>query len=38
VLPADKRKTGDAMPAQIKITKRAIDRIESDGSDRFYWD
>ena len=26
------------MPAQIKITKRAIDRIESDGSDRFYWD
>ncbi len=29
---------GDAMPAQIKITKRAIDRIESDGSDRFYWD
>ena len=26
------------MPAQIKITKRTIDRIESDGSDRFYWD
>ena len=26
------------MPAQIKITKRAVDRIESDGSDRFYWD
>ena len=26
------------MPAQIKITKRAIDRIETDGSDRFYWD
>ena len=26
------------MAAQIKITKRAIDRIESDGSDRFYWD
>ena len=26
------------MPAQIKITKRAVDGIESDGSDRFYWD
>ena len=26
------------MPARIKITKRAIDRIETDGSDRFYWD
>ena len=26
------------MPAKIKITKRTIDRIESDGSDRFYWD
>ena len=26
------------MPAQIKITKRTVDRIESDGSDRFYWD
>ena len=26
------------MPAQIKITKRAIDRIGSDGSERFYWD
>ena len=26
------------MPAQIKITKRAVDCIESDGSDRFYWD
>ena len=26
------------MPAQIKITKRTIDRIETDGSDRFYWD
>ena len=26
------------MAAQIKITKRTIDHIESDGSDRFYWD
>ena len=26
------------MPTQIKITKRAIDRIETDESDRFYWD
>ena len=26
------------MPAQIKITKRAIDRLETDGTDRFYWD
>ena len=26
------------MPAQIKITKRAVDGIGSDGSDRFYWD
>ena len=26
------------MPAQIKITKRAVDGIVSDGSDRFYWD
>ena len=26
------------MPAQIKITKRTVDRITGDGSDRFYWD
>ena len=26
------------MPAQIKITKRAVDGIANDGSDRFYWD
>ena len=26
------------MPAQIKITKRVIDSIECDGTDRFYWD
>ena len=26
------------MAAQIKITKRTIDRIKDDGSDRFYWD
>ena len=26
------------MPAEIKITKRAIDRLETDGTDRFYWD
>ena len=26
------------MPAQIKFTKRTVDRIESDGSDRFCWD
>ena len=26
------------MPAQIKITKRAVDGIASDGADRFYWD
>ena len=26
------------MPAQIKITKRIVDGIASDGSDRFYWD
>ena len=29
---------GIAMPAQIKITKRTVDRITGDGSDRFYWD
>ena len=27
-----------AMAAQIKITKRTVDRITGDGSDRFYWD
>ena len=26
------------MPAQIKITKRTVDRITGDGSDKFYWD
>ena len=26
------------MPVQIKITKRTVDRITGDGSDRFYWD
>ena len=26
------------MAAQIKITKRTVDRITGDGSDRFYWD
>ena len=26
------------MPAQIKITKRAIDQLKTDGTDRFYWD
>ena len=26
------------MPAQIKVTKRTVDKITSDGSDRFYWD
>ena len=26
------------MPAEIKITKRAIDLLETDGTDRFYWD
>ena len=26
------------MPAQIKITKRVVDRIKGDGTDRFYWD
>ena len=26
------------MPAHIKITKRTVDRITGDGSDRFYWD
>ncbi len=26
------------MPTQIKITKRVIDSIECDGTDRFYWD
>ena len=26
------------MPAQIKITKRIIDSIECDGTDRFHWD
>ena len=26
------------MPAQIRITKRAIDGIEADGADRFHWD
>ena len=31
--------TGDPpVPAQIKITKRTVDRITGDGSDRFYWD
>ena len=31
--------TGDPpWPAQIKITKRTVDRITGDGSDRFYWD
>ncbi len=26
------------MPTQIKITKRAIDSIKCDGTDRFHWD
>ena len=26
------------MPAQIKITKRTVDRIIGDGTDKFYWD
>ncbi|MDE0000324.1 MAG: Arm DNA-binding domain-containing protein [Rhodospirillaceae bacterium] len=26
------------MPAENKITKRAIDRLATDGTDRFYWD
>ena len=26
------------MPTQIKITKRTVDRITGDGSDKFYWD
>ncbi len=26
------------MPAQIKITKRTVDRITGDGTDKFYWD
>ena len=26
------------MAAQTKITKRVVDSIESDGTDRFYWD
>ena len=38
MVPLNRNRNGGAMPAQIKITKRAIDRIETDGSDRFYWD
>ena len=26
------------MPAQIKITKRTVDRIKAGGADTFYWD
>ena len=26
------------MPAQIKITKRTVDRLEAGGADTFYWD
>ena len=26
------------MPAKIKITKRVVDSIETDGTDRFHWD
>ena len=26
------------MPAQIKITKRTVDKLQADGRDRFYWD
>lgn len=26
------------MTGQMKITKRAVDRIDGDGSERFYWD
>ena len=38
MLPHDRANRGDAVPAEIKITKRAIDRLETDGTDRFYWD
>ena len=26
------------MPAQIKITKRTVDKLQADGRDQFYWD
>ena len=29
---------GPVVPAQIKITKRTVDRLEAGGADTFYWD
>ena len=26
------------MTAHIKITKRAVDRLQGDGAEKFYWD
>ena len=37
VLPSGEG-TGESHAGTDQITKRIIDRIESDGSDRFFWD
>ena len=37
MVPFETRR-GPVVPAQIKITKRTVDRLEAGGADTFYWD